>query len=134
MGLPCGMGKTPSKEAEPAKRGRGRPPSPTAKREQFQFRATKTDQEPWRKSAEAMHQDNSDWARNGLDAWVTVCDRARDLGVNPQDLIKAALEDHARVRAAVAELLAARSPMSKVEARVLRVLAPLEATKKTGSD
>lgn len=67
----------------------------------------------------------ADWAREGLDVWMWLCDAAKKLNVNPDELAREAVEDHARVRAAVAELTPASS-LSAREERVLRVLAPSE--------
>ena len=107
-------------------RGAGRPPiAGTTARETFQLRVTSEQRAPWQASATASGQSESEWARDGLDAWVRFCARAAELGTNPQQLVDAALEDHARVRAAVAELASVRS-LSKTESRLFRILAPAE--------
>jgi hypothetical protein len=107
-------------------RGAGRPPiAGTTARETFQLRVTSEQRAPWQASAAASGQSESEWARDGLDAWVRFCARAAELGTNPQQLVDAALEDHARVRAAVAELASVRS-LSKTESRLFRILAPAE--------
>ncbi len=107
-------------------RGVGRPPIAGAPaRETFQLRVTTEQRTPWHAAALASGQSESEWARDGLDAWVRFCARAAELGTNPQQLVDAALEDHARVRAAVAELASARS-LSKTESRLFRILAPVE--------
>lgn len=107
----------------PAPRRLGRPVSPAAARETFQLRVTGAQRQPWQDAAQSCHLTESEWAREGLDAWARVCRRAAELGLEPAGLVTDALEDHARVRAAVAELAAARS-LSTNERRLLRVLAP----------
>jgi hypothetical protein len=105
-------------------RGAGRPPIAGAPaRETFQLRVTTEQRARWQTSALASGQSESEWAREALDAWVRFCERAAEIGTNPQQLVDAALEDHARVRAAVAELATARS-LSTTENRLFRILAP----------
>jgi hypothetical protein len=107
-------------------RGAGRPPIAGAPaRETFQLRVTTEQRARWQTSALASGQSESEWAREALDAWVRFCERAAEIGTNPPQLVDAALEDHARVRAAVAELATARS-LSTTENRLLRILAPSE--------
>jgi hypothetical protein len=107
-------------------RGAGRPPIAGAPaRETFQLRVTTEQRTRWQTSALASGQSESEWAREALDAWVRFCERAAEIGTNPQQLVDAALEDHARVRAAVAELATARS-LSTTENRLFRILAPSE--------
>jgi hypothetical protein len=107
-------------------RGAGRPPIAGAPaRETFQLRVTAEQRAPWQASALASGQSESEWARDGLDAWVRFSARAAEMGTNPQQLVDAALEDHARVRAAVAELATARS-LSTTANRLFRILAPAE--------
>ena len=107
-------------------RGAGRPPLAGAPaRETFQLRVTTEQRSRWQTSALASGQSESEWAREGLDAWVRFCERAAEMGTNPQQLVDAAIEDHARVRAAVAELATARS-LSTTESRLFRILAPTE--------
>ena len=119
------MTASAKKKPAPTKRGRGRPVLQDAARDTFQLRVTKAQRAPWQEAATAQALSESEWARAGLDAWVAVCRRAGELGADPRELVAAALEDHARVRAAVAELTSARS-LSTTEARLLRVLAPSE--------
>lgn len=107
-------------------RGAGRPPTAgTPARETFQLRVTTEQRAPWQAAALASGQSESEWARDGLDAWVRFCARAAEMGANPQQLVDVALEDHARVRAAVAELATTRS-LSTTENRLFRILAPAE--------
>jgi hypothetical protein len=97
------------------------------KRGTFQLRvADEQQRKRWQESAETQAQAESKWARDGLDAWVGVCARARELNANPRELLETALADHARVRAALAELLSARSISDTERNRLLRVLAPTE--------
>jgi hypothetical protein len=105
------------------RRGPGRPPSPDRAAETFQFRTTSEQRAPWAQSAHDNGQTESEWARDALNAWVHVCTRAAELGTNPQALLEAALDDNARIRAAIVELEHARS-LSTTEDRVLRVLSP----------
>ncbi len=115
----------PKKDSETAARRRGRPVSPTGARETFQLRVTADQRARWQAKAEARVQSESEWAREALDAWVTVCERAAAHGVEPSALFADALEAYGRVRAAIAELGAARA-LSTTEQRLLRVLAPTE--------
>jgi hypothetical protein len=112
--------------SKPSTRKGGRPPiASTPARETFQLRVTTEQRAPWQASALASGQSESEWAREGLDAWASFCARATELGTNPRELVDVALEDHARVRAAVAEL-ATVSTLSPTESRLFRVLAPSE--------
>ncbi len=117
---------------KPAPRKRGRPTSEDAARETFQLRVTTEQRTPWKDAATASAQTESEWARAGLDAWALVTKRATQLGADARTLVAEAIEDHARVRAAVAELLAVRSP-STTEQRLLRVLAPSEWARRHAS-
>ena len=104
---------------------RGRPPRASEPaRETFQFRVTAEQRAPWQAAAEVRGQSESEWARDGLDAWVVLCERAAELGVEPRDMVPEAIEAHARVRAAVDELAGGRTLTTR-EARLLRVLAPM---------
>jgi hypothetical protein len=107
-----------------ARRGPGRPPSPDRATETFQLRTTPEQRAPWAESARASGQTESEWARDAFNAWVLVCTRAVELGANPQALLDAALDDNARIRAAIVELEHARA-LSTTEDRVLRVLSPV---------
>ncbi len=114
------------KKAKPRPPQGGRPPiAGTAARETFQLRVSAEQRAPWQASAIASGQNESEWAREGLDAWERFCVSAAELGVKPRELVDLALEDHARVRAAVAELAAART-LSTTESRLFRLLAPSE--------
>jgi hypothetical protein len=104
-------------------RGPGRPPIDNPARNTFQLRVTVGQRRSWHEAARAAGQTESEWAREGLDAWMIVSGHAAELGVNPIDLLRAALDDHARVRAAVAELASVPS-RSPGEDRVFRLLAP----------
>jgi hypothetical protein len=115
------MAMTRPKKDPEAKRGR--PPSDTAARETFQFRVDAERRSKWQAAAEERAQSESAWAREALDAWVLVCRQAAALEVEPTAFVTQALEDHARVRAAVAELTSARA-LTTTEARLLRILAP----------
>jgi hypothetical protein len=92
-------------EASDAPGKAGRPPKAgTAARETFQLRVTTEQRVPWQASAEARGQSESEWARDGLDAWVRICNRATQLGMDPRELVDVALTDHARVRDAIDQL------------------------------
>lgn len=96
-----------------------------AARETFQFRVTSAQRAPWRAAAERRGKSESDWAREGLDAWVTASARAAELKTDPDLLFSEALDAHARVRAVVDELRAKRT-LTDEEARIFRLLAPRE--------
>jgi uncharacterized protein (DUF1778 family) len=116
---------TKATAAPPAAKRRGRPPSPNPASEPLQLRATPDQRAAWRAASAASSQSESEWVRDGLAVWIRICARAAELGTNPDELAIAALDDHARVRAAVAELVAVRS-RSTTEDRLLRLLAPSE--------
>ena len=119
------MPKKSKAPAPPEKRGRGRPPAANPATTTFQMRATPAQRAVWRGSAEASGQAESEWARDAFDGWVLLCQHAAELGTNPREFLGEAIESRARVRAAVAELTAART-LSNTEARLFRVLAPVE--------
>ena len=97
------------------------------KRSTFQLRVSDDRQrQRWQATAEAQAESESSWARDGLDAWVMVCTRARELGSNPRELLDAALEDHVRARAAVSEIAGSKSLSETEKDRLLRILAPTE--------
>lgn len=110
----------------PKPRRAGRPSlNEDAARETFQLRVSSAQRARWQVAADGAALSDSAWAREGLDAWVAVCERAAALGLEPRALVAEALEDHARVRAAVAELATVKSP-TEAERRILRVLDPSE--------
>lgn len=118
--------------AAPAAKRRGRPPSPNPASEPLQLRATPDQRAAWRSASAANSQPESEWVRDGLAVWIRICERAAELGTNPDELAIAALEDHARVRAAVAELAGVRGALSATEARLFRLLAPAEWERSRG--
>ncbi len=93
----------------------------------------KTARKPrWEATAAASGHSFSEWAREGLDAWIHLTERADKLRANPRVLLIEALEDHLRVRAAVAELQEAKT-LSPTEKRLLRILAPVEWARRLDS-
>jgi len=109
VNVPASMKKqSKTSEAGNAPGTAGRPPiAGTAARETFQLRVTTEQRAPWQSSAAARGQSESEWARDGLDAWVRFCDRAAQLGMDPRELVDVALSDHARVRDAIDQLVRA---------------------------
>lgn len=91
----------------------------------LQVRADAEERARWRSAAETTHQPESQWVREALDMWSDVTARASRAGVDAPSLVRDALENHAKARAAVAELQAAKV-LSESEQRVLRILAPSE--------
>lgn len=91
----------------------------------FQFRVSAAQRQVWKDAPRSPDQKESAWAREGLDAWAKLWRRAAELDTTPHALIDAALEDHARVAAAVAELTSNRT-LSASDKRLLRVLSPSE--------
>lgn len=124
----------PKKPASPPKRGRGRPPEPDALSHDkpIQFRAFADQKTRWEEGAAAAEQSFSEWAREGLDAWLDVTKRAGELETSPAALLDEVFENDARVRAVLAELRGLKS-LSKNEERLLRLLAPTEWARRTGS-
>lgn len=110
-----------------AKRGPGRPidPDSISRDTPLHFRVGADKKARWEAAAAASAQKLSEWAREGLDAWIDVTHRAGELRANPRSLLAEALENHVRVRAAVAELRDAKA-LSPTEERLLRILAPAE--------
>jgi len=117
----------------PPKRGPGRPTDPDALRREkpIQFRAPGEKKERWEQAAGAAGESFSEWAREGLDAWIDVVKRAGELEVNPRTLLGEVFENHGRVMAALAELRASKT-LSKTEERLLRILAPAEWARRFG--
>jgi hypothetical protein len=110
--------------AATAKRGPGRPVvGDEPARKTFQLRVSDGQRAPWRDAAEKRKQGESEWAREGLDAWARVNARAAELNTDPDLLFDEALEAHARVRAVVDELRGKRA-LTEEEARIFRLLAP----------
>jgi hypothetical protein len=58
-----------------------------AKEDRFEFRTTTDQRERWKLEAEEQGQDASAFARDALDAWMKICARARELGMEPRDLL-----------------------------------------------
>jgi hypothetical protein len=117
-----------------AKRGRGRPSNPEAisHDQPVQFRAASDKKTRWEETAGAAGRSFSDWARDGLDAWVDLTKRAAELEADPRALLVEALEDHLRVRGAVAELRRMKT-LSTADERLLRILSPVEWAKRSAS-
>lgn len=92
----------------------------------FQVRVGKEQRERWIKVAGDQAENASAWAREGLDVWATVCSKARELKLEPRELVERALEVHGRHRAAVELVLASDLPAA-VKQRLLRVLSPGDA-------
>lgn len=110
--------------ADPKSRHPGGRPRSVEARETFQFRALAEQRDEWQQSAKARGQSESQWARDGLQGWVTVCQLAQQLGVEPVALLSAALQDHLRIVGAIAELELVPSLAASDKDRLLRVLAP----------
>lgn len=115
------------KSAADARKRRGRPVQPDAMSHDkpVQFRASAEQKGRWEDGAATAGQSFSDWARDGLDAWLDVTARAAELSVNPPALLAEAFEHHARVRVVLAELRGTKS-LTANEERLLRLLAPVE--------
>jgi hypothetical protein len=113
--------------------GAGRPQDPDALRREkpVQFRTPADKKERWERSANDLEQSFSEWARDGLDAWVDVSTRAAEVGMQPRILVAEALADQLRVRSVLAELRTAKT-LSAMEERLLRILAPAEWSRRFG--
>jgi hypothetical protein len=122
-------GKTPARRAP----GAGRPKDPDALRrgKPIQFRAPDDKKERWERAADDSKQSFSEWARDGLDAWLDVSARAAEVGTQPRILVAEALADQLRVRSALAELRASKI-LSPTEERLLRILAPADWSRRLG--
>jgi hypothetical protein len=113
--------------------GAGRPQDPDALRRDkpIQFRTPADKKERWERTANGLKQSFSEWARDGLDAWVDVSTRAAEVGMEPRILVAEALADQLRVRSALAELRESKT-LSPMEERLLRILAPAEWSRRFG--
>lgn len=121
---------------QPPKRGRGRPPSETAAKERVSVRATEDERARWSavvaERAEAAKlagekvQSEADWMRQGIDSWAESSARAMVLGMDPSELVSAALEDHERARKVVARLESEQRAraLTGTEDAILRILSP----------
>ncbi len=116
------------------KRGKGRPSDPDAisHDKPIQFRAGADKKTRWETAAATSGDSFSEWAREGLEAWMDLTKRADELGANPRVLLTEALENHLRVRGAVAELRQTKT-LSPTEERLLRILAPVEWARRSDS-
>lgn len=108
-------------------RNRGGRPS-TGKNINLNLRVDPAARATWQEAAGISGQIESDWVREGLNAWASITKKADELGVNARALVDESIEDRSRVRAALAELR--RSTLSTVEQRVLRILDPAEWTRR----
>jgi uncharacterized protein (DUF1778 family) len=115
--------------ATPKPRGRGRPS--TGKDDNMNIRVDPAARAVWRNAAETKQQRESEFVRQGLDAWASVTLQAHELGMDARTLIDEAIEDRCRVRAALAELR--RATLSATEQRVLRILDPADWAKRFGA-
>jgi uncharacterized protein (DUF1778 family) len=57
------------------------------KDDRFEIRTTGDQRDRWKLAAQEQGQDASAFARDALDAWTKICARARELGMEPRDLL-----------------------------------------------